>query len=569
MNRPFLAVLAALLLVASACEPPRASAPVGIKLSALSNFCSGKGTAFNIKSVNDVRVIVTGRSSASQDIVALLDHHTSVDPSSGAMKVPDIPESGNACVTLLATMSDKSQWFARRRHVQIIPQRPTDLDMVLVPYGRFTCIDRDKSGTIKPTMFPATVSLTDGRILIAGGFTKAEYAKDGSSVTLSAPSTQAYIYDPYKGTVTRIDSPLTEGRAAFAMVDLNVESGEQVVLFGGAKKMTMRIDSGNSLSSFPLQWTSGDALNTYEVFDVNDMKFTAAGKDENGNPKMMTMGRVFPRAFVMQDNTVLVTGGGLPPKDAYSYIKAQVYSPYEDKGKGNFLGACRCLSMQAQRNGHAIATIVTSGAPQHLFVGGTTDTKNFAEIYVESAHQKEGVNGTFQHVSVDKSMPLRFFASLSPIGGRDFLLTGGLDYDPKHKAFLIKDRLYDAYYILSVNKQGTAIHVSSGSFKGLGRFFQQALPLPGDNLIAVVGGFNDFSGTAKAGILFYNVLTRKFSNQPAGDEKFIPKAGFAGTVLPDDTLMIVGGMHDYNTITSGKGLAEIYSSSAVPVELFK
>jgi len=557
MNKLFLMVLALLM----ACEAPRASVPVGIKMSAQTAFCSGKGRPFAVKDIDTVRVIVTDKDKDGNTI-ALLDNTTGVG-SSGDMTVPDIPETPDACVTLMATMNDGTQWYARRRHLNVRASRSIDLDMVLEPYGRFVCIGHDQTG-IKPLMFPATVRMADGRVLIAGGFTKAEYDKTAGTVTLSEPSRQAYIYDSYKGTFQKVESMMSEGRAAFAMVNLNVEMGQQVVLFGGAKKMTMYLDPGKSLSKFPLQWVASDALKSYEVFDVSGLKFVPTGKDAKGLQKEMLVGRVFPRVVAMHDNTVLVTGGGLPPLDAYQYMLAQVYSPYANNDTGGFQPDCDCLSMQVQRSGHAIAQITTTVLPQRLIIGGTTDPKNFAEIYTESSLQKEGVNGAFHAIPLNKGLPLRFFPTLSPLGGRDFLLTGGLDYSSK--AFKVSS---DAYYILTVNKDSSAISVKGGTFKGLGRFFQQAAVLTDVGLVAITGGNRDFSGTAQGNLMFYDIKTGKFIAQPAGDDAFIPKAGFSGLALPDDTLMFVGGVNDYTNPAATNGMAEIYSSSAIPVELYK
>lgn len=560
MNKRFLVALIFIM----GCGAPRASAPVGIRMSAQTSFCSGKGTAFAPGNVNKVRVIVTGKKDAVGKTIALLDHNTSVG-SQGQITVPDIQESSDACVTLLATMKDGAQWYARRRHLDIKANRPVDLDMVLEPFGRFVCVGNDVAG-IKPVMFPATVSLVGGRILIAGGFTKAEYDKTAHTVTLSEPSRQAYIYDSYKGTFQKVKSLMSEGRAAFAMVNLNVEMGEQVVVFGGAKKMVMHLDAGASMKAFPLQWSAADSLKSYEVFDVAKLKFLVTGKDADGVQKQMNVPRVFPRAVALHDNTVLVTGGGLPPKDAYQYMGAQIYSPYEDNEKGNFQPDCDCLNMQVQRNGHAIAKIVTTSLPKRLIIGGTTDPKHFAEIYMESSLQKDGINGAFHPITLNKGLPLMFFPSLSPLGDSEFLLTGGLDYDPKTRSFKASN---DAYYILSVNKDASAITVNGGTFKGLGRFFHQAMVLPEVGLVAIAGGFNDFSGKATGNIIFYNMKTHKFMAQPVKDDAFVPKVGFSGIALPDDTFMFVGGGNDYTNPAAGNSLAEIYSSSAVPVELYK
>jgi len=570
MNKLFLGVL----IMIMGCDVPKGSAPVGIKMSAQSAFCSGNKSPFAVENVQNVRVIVTGKETnkdGTTSTIALTDHTTDID-SKGTITVPDITENTDACLTLMATMKDGTQWYARHRHINIKANKKVNLDMVLNPYGRFVCLGNNQAG-IKPVMFPVTASLTNGQVLIAGGFTKAVYDKTAHTVTLSEPSRQAYIYDPFKGTFQKVNSLMTEGRAAFAMVDLNVETGEQVVLFGGAKKITMLVDSGDSISEFPLQWTANDALDSYEVFDVAGSKFIAAGNDvENNAPKKMLVGRVFPRAVALHDNTVLITGGGLPPRDKYEYTSARIYSPYEDKDKdgkphGNFQAGCsNCLNMQVQRNGQAIATIVTTGMPKHLIIGGTTDPANFAEVYTESSLQKGSIDGAFKNITFNKGLPLMYFPTLSPIGDTKFLLTGGLNYIPKTKSFKVST---DVYYILTFQNDNKPIQVEAGTFKGLGRFFHQAHTMSAVGLVAITGGFNDFSGIAKGDVLFYNITTKKFTARPATDDAFNPIAGFAGMTLPDDTLMFVGGIKDYTGTNTVNGLAEIYTSSSVPVELYK
>jgi hypothetical protein len=64
--------------------------------------------------------------------------------------------------------------------------------MVLTRFGGMSCVPTPSG--IQNTVFPAAVTLGDGRILVTGGFTQV------TGGGLTGASTQAFLFDPRNGS---------------------------------------------------------------------------------------------------------------------------------------------------------------------------------------------------------------------------------------------------------------------------------------------------------------------------------------------------------------------------------
>jgi Kelch motif/Galactose oxidase, central domain len=174
--------------------------------------------------------------------------------------------------------------------------------------------------------------LLDGRVLITGGV-------DTQTSSLAS----AELYDPTTGRFTATGS-MTTTRAWHTATLL---SDGRVLITGGS----------------PAAWTSNPALALAEIYDPTTGTFTATG--------LMTTGREFHTATLLDDRSVLVTGGwdGLQSDLA----TAEIYDP----ATNTFTATARMTDLRMYHT----ATLLSDG--RVLVAGGGGDYTN--RIFLASA----------------------------------------------------------------------------------------------------------------------------------------------------------------------------------------
>jgi N-acetylneuraminic acid mutarotase len=175
-----------------------------------------------------------------------------------------------------------------------------------------------------------TALLTDGSVLVAGGF-----ARDSSD--LSATSS-AEVYSPSKGIWHRVGS-MTMGRLGHTMTVL--KDGRVLVTGGHGADDVM----------------DEAAFATAELFNPADGQWTATAS--------MTVGRRGHTATLLPNGKVLVVGGRTGGHDGDATASAELFDP----AKGTWAAAAR---MTTPRYGHS-ATLLPSG--KVLVVGGEEENK--------------------------------------------------------------------------------------------------------------------------------------------------------------------------------------------------
>lgn len=591
---------------------------LGMNVSAATNTCSGAPAPTPLDQIDRIRVLVNNLTVKDKDGVDVpICKCSKVDVEEGIAEIDGIREGQGRVVTVLGYSGNNSNpsWFGRARNVNIVEDRASDIDMVLSRYDSFTCISQQFAGGVTQeqraaqefvnTAFPAAIRLGDGRVFISGGLTgKVSRGEvDGAQeYELNTPTNKAFIYDPASG-VFEFAGNMNVARAGHAMAYVAIGGRDSVVIFGGTDKVIMRT-GGN----FPFSFDSESAFDSIEVYDVKDGTFTVPlheGGAMDGQPKTMALRRAFHNVGRMGDNSVLIVGGGEWPVDEtddgvvdessrIDYRKAEIWAPYADGGRGGMLEMAGSLTMSTQHNGGTMLRIADTGRglSRFLIIGGTTNRESVIEVFTQSSKQEEGVPGVFKvrtdadfaSLNYDKTLPKMFFPSVvqiasdaSDITHERFLITYGAFESSK----LIKA---DAYKIGSATQMAYELRLyedTSNVAKADQKDGVRMVPIIGDcarramgsmfvshdrKSVVMFGGFAGNSGVSNLGTCKFDATRTSFDKNdafekvPAGDSSFLSRGGFASVSLPDDTILLVGGMISVDTLgADGPGMIEVYT----------
>lgn len=535
---------------------------VGVTAGALTGNCSGLPGAEPLAAIDRLEVAVTSRTGE-----VLASSSTTIKDGRGAIALGGVPAGLDNVLTLLGYTAGATDptWFGRRRDVSVLQDRTTEIEMVLTRFGGFTCVT--PPAAFRHRVFPSVVTLGDGRVLITGGFTALSSAGEQQWwVETSEASRAAFLYDPSTGQMSEAGQ-MTAARGGHASVYLPLPEGDKVVIFGGATKLKM-IGS----DAFPFTYDSANGLDSYEIYDVATGTFAPAGNDAEGNAKKMGLKRVFPVAARLFDNTVLITGGGPWPAGSSAYLSAEIWDPTVDGGKGGFLAFAGSLMTNRTHNGGAFARLedTSQGLSRYLLVGGTTQADSVVEIFTQSS-RKEEVSGSFKMRAVS-GLPQVYFPTLTRLrdaadGSRRFLVAGGATWDgaamkaPAGKAWVLTIDAADGITAKEVADPCLArfMHTASAAFEG--------------DRVTFLGGFGGFGTVSDVPTCFFD-LDRFEANQAAiaplatGQEPFLSRGGHVAERLIDDTLLVVGGMFDPETLgDASTGLVEVYTPPVLRTDL--
>jgi len=384
------------------------------------------------------------------------------------------------------------------------------------------------------TTFPAAVELGDGRIMVTGGFTAVVTDAGGSRLT--APSNQAFIFDPRTGELTSLGSMGTdEGRAGHAMVYLPVS--DQVLVVGGFDEL--RLDETRA---FPFVFDASDkakARNDYVLYDVTNNVFTPG-------TETMALKRGFPRAYALADGTAVITGGGPWPFDPNEagYLEVEIFDPEKNDGAGGFLDVRNFRSFYT-RAGHSLTFLKDSaeGLSQLLVWGGTTPDRSFghpAEVFRQSGRQREGVNGTFVEVTITNQAPAyTFFHETTRLTGNRFLVTGGAAWDTGAIQAPPSD---EAWLLTYTEDPAPKINVQKVPGLGTGRVFHTAVSSDLVN-VTVVGGFTGLEAITTDQVKYFDLGNPAafWATDNAASGLFAARGGQAGIVATGGPIVLIGG----------------------------
>lgn len=472
-----------------------------------------------------------------------------------ALKVPEGPDRD---VTVFA-QGGSGSWFGRDTGLDVVRNTDVAAAMTLTRYDGFSCAPT-VDGAIN-TVFPAAVTMGDGRILVVGGFT--QVTSDGGISKLTGATPAAWVFDPRTGLSESVGHlGAGQGRGAATMVWL--EETDKVLILGGATELEV-----DTAKPFPFHLDPTKAKDDYFLFDPATDTFSAG-------TEAMRSRRAFARAAALADGTVLVTGGGAWPlddQDDFEADIADIFDPEDNDRAGGFLDIPKMRSFYP-RAGHSLTFLrnTDEGLTQLLLWGGTTPGASLnhpAEVFKQSGRQQDGVNGTFAEVTLlgSEAPAFTFFHEVTRLSGNRFIATGGAPYEG---GALQAPRSDEAWLLtFTTDSASPTLIVQRMPGFGPGRVFHSALS---DDLrhVAVVGGWGPTTAVAAPDhVLSFDVEAgaagQAFWTQAANaGAQSTPRGGHAATLTPAGTVFLVGGELSWDQASAAKrAAAEIYTPAFV------
>ena len=597
------AIAAAMVLAVGACAPAdEAEGGLALAVYALDQCTAGAAPGAPAKARIHVRGGGVGVPCEvdGQESVCFLGQDK-VGDWGDAVSVGGVPEGSGWEVTVLGysgagEVAETPLYYARSNGIRIRKGENTVAEAILSRFGGMSCPVVEDA--FPQRVFASVTSASDGRVVVAGGFTGESGGK------LTTPDGGVYVYEPLQGRMRKA-ADLARPRAGHAAVYLPEQ--QWVVFFGGTDELAF----DPSGAAFPITFTDDDAdqaFSDFEIFDLSTETMFVAGKcpsdpdlaccepdgsDKPNRPaqceeagkdcardacftcdelsKSMARRRVFAQPMVMSDGFVLLTGGGdWPLHEEPAYRAADVFDAEANCGAGGFQDDMLLPRTEAIRAGHT-ATFVEAndaGRFRYLLWGGTGDSDGLpgehaiAETYVESSQQFKGISGVFQKVYVDSGdaalVPNLYFHTTTPLTERRFLVAGGVRGGGSELQAPLADELY-LVTLSGDDEIRASIEAIPGGI-GTGRFLHTASSHDGRRVM-ILGGGTGFPTTAVAEPRAFDVKTRGFATL-VGDAP-IARLGHRHVLLPDDTILLVGGLQTTAEFGSGTGLLEVYTPSVL------
>ncbi|MSP91346.1 MAG: hypothetical protein EXR79_06030 [Myxococcales bacterium] len=553
--------------VVAACQgeaPAPDAANFGVQVAALAGPCGNSAEKNPFADIKTLQVVVRDREPGKESKTPMVPP-VSLPLGSGqkAITVPNIP-AGVREVTLLGygAGTGPATWFGRHRSVKVAKTATSDIHLSIMNLEGFSCVSQ---ATMPNVMFPAAVPISNGKILITGGFGHTGDDPGGKDLVLESPKDTAYLYDPALGQLTQLTPRMKAARAGHAMVYL--VKLNKVLIVGGAAKMLVRADG-----SEPPRWKPEDAVNEpFEVFDVVKEKFDLAPGKE------FVRKRVLPNLMTLSDDSVVVMGGAPWPQiDDPAYQQSDLFTPRA----GGFEDTKGALPLNLSRTGAGVAFMgqTAVGTRKYMIWAGNAarpgDGKNtpIAERFKESTDQGQGE--FFGDFTIEGDYPVAqslFFPSLVSLGvtrdakgtalddGR-FLSVGGIRHDGTKWLAPSKD---DVYLLTVKEKTDTAKAriATKRVAKLMGGIYLHQAVAAGPDHVMILGGFSSFDQPASFGVQAFESASGALldaSLTPA-TKQFVARGALAAVALSNDCVLGFGGTDTWSAMKQNtQVVADIY-----------
>lgn len=550
----FLAPLLAAALAAGCAAPSAPEAPARsshtVSLPLGSGAC-GPAADRVVRAVDDVhalRVYLTQRASDGETRLAYAGD-ASLRPD-GALDLGGLPEGSGYKLEVFG-QGASGTWYGMRPSVDIAADSSAPLDLLLTRLGTFSQVTVDTSFT--NVLFPATVELGDGRVMVSGGF------QDVSEQEVGNPSRQWFILDPRTGTLDAKGTvPDGQQRGAHTMVYLPTTN--EVLFVGGARRLKV-----DTTRPFPVTYSKsqGNGVSQGLVFSVTDQRFAPLSDDHVMKTGIKALGRAFPRAAVLPNGTVVVTGGGEWPTDNDTdFRRVSVFDPADG---GRFLSTPG-LTTLAARAGHSM-TFLGQGADgaELLLWGGVPDGEEVAEVLTVSRAEDGTVSGTAAPVVIEgETPPHTFFQVLTPLGGNRFLATGGARPDASDGGRLGAPQ-DDEAWLVTYGEPGGQPTVTLDAVPGLGagRVFHGAMPTADHGSVFVLGGFAGDKALDHDKVMRFDTGEMRWDVAPETGA-FLGRGAHAVVPMVNGKALLVGGESALaNKGDVSCGYVEVFTPSSI------
>jgi hypothetical protein len=353
---------------------------------------------------------------------------------------------------------------------------------------------------VMPRAYHTAGVLADGRVLLAGGTTRATLLPIGGIIVYSAIP-EAELYDPATETFA-VTGSLKVGRMRHTA---SVLPSGKVLLAGGSSEYETVVFA------------------SAEIFDPATGTFRLV-------PSPMANARVSHTATVLPGGKTLIAGGR-NTTDGF-LAKAELFDPAANGGAGGFITVASPMS--ARRRDHS-ASVLPSGkvliAGGEASDGGTVSFVSGAEIFDPAAPAGA------EFVATGSMLLPRAEHSASPLLSGKVLIAGGHD----------RDVLLEEAETFDPQADG-----GKGAFTKTGpmvtaRYSHTASVLPSGEVIlvggvdAAVASANPDSGRVDLYAPGGNLGKGTFADK---ESLVVARAGHTASVLPSEKLLIAGGTHE-------------------------
>lgn len=405
----------------------------------------------------------------------------------------DITPGDNTVVTVdghgTADCSDSPAWRGKSAGVTVQKGREIQVPIYVIRRGQR--LNPVRAGLSAPRAFSSASLLSNGLVLVAGGFSSAE--KKDNVIRLQA-ACDAVLYDP--GTATFSDPIPLEGGCRGLHRALNMSDG-RILLVGGSSSATF---DASGISRPLLSADANTLLSSAEVFDPTNKSFESIGVSS-------ALQRADAAAVLTGTQTVLLGGRTnlirsndiVSSSDNINWVVAPPPIPP--------------IPPRIPRSG-AQAVSLSQGI---LVAGGNADNTATLELLNSD---------TFAQLSPPAiTISAVSGHTLTPIGSTEAFLAGGV---------------YDGAG-LGLSDKGFGITWTEPITLNHPRAYHAAETLP-DGLVLLAGGIT----TAFASTSDLEIIDTVNLNNPhvtPTDVLTIGPVGMASARLPDDSVLLVGGFN--------------------------
>lgn len=401
-------------------------------------------------------------------------------------------------------------------------------------------------------------ALSDGRVLIAGGFERATAASCPAEVSASAScfeviaSDDAYLFDASTGRFHEVQTPMLAARGAHTATRL---PDGRVLIAGGASRALL-VSEPTSGTQRALSLVLGSDVATpasYEIFDpeanqeVEDVDsdgdpgrggFTGSA-DSPARPGPLDGARLLHAAAALDDGRVVLAGG---------VGAANTYAVWDARRAGGY-GVVGSGSLPADRPAPG-AAVLGSGSMQRVFIAGGGSAQSDADLADIWLGTGAGVgSATSANITTSGGAPQwnLYRPIVETVGsGQGALVLGW--YGPWCAAgdvsptFTATDNTRCAY---GANRAFT-FEVATNRATGTASTRQHALGAStrlDDGTIAVTGGLSDLSLETNTTIDLYGTAIVAGAVQPSTTTQTLRqrRALHAMAALPDGGFLVFGG----------------------------
>ena len=573
----FAALAVPALLPACAAQPAPETANFAVSALALTGTCGSEATATPLSEIKSFKLIVR-EPQADGTYTNVTTKEAAYGAGAKSITFSDIPAGSPREVTLLGytAAGGAPAWYARKSALTIKKLETQTLDVTLMASEGFTCVGPD--GGQNKTAYSVATRIAADKILITGGFADAKV--DGADTVLALPQSQAWLFDPSKGTFTDAGQLLAP-RGGHSVAYL--PSSGKILVVGGVQEMRVKTDG-----SEPPRWVpSQGVMPRWELCSLNNNNQLECETDDDASMNNLRV-RVLPNLAVLNADYVVSTGGApWPTTDVQDYRNADLFDPTAkraDGTKGTFPKQnAGMLAMHAPRAAAAMAPFTTTtaaGTLQYLLwggnetiVGGSQDAGKILESVVESTNPGDVLfSDTYTYSGDDPqvggslffSQLVNFGTATDPDTGEHldrFVAIGGI----RSNGLTWSAPSANDAYLLTIRGQGKlgGASVDIKRMTGLDKGVYLHTITAAQGHVVVSGGLTGLKGGGATLTDFAinpdDPLGPLVGAAPTAAASFVARGGLAAQKLGNDCVLLYGGVADFDDLkTHDGGASDVY-----------